>query len=100
MGVHVVVIIMFVTNVRSTVDILICVVSVFHYTVRVIVLMIRLVIRTGNLLFSSIVLANRVRRPTGSGLPVSSQSAGANVRFLATVTGERSLVGMDALVQF
>jgi len=129
MGVHVVVIIVFVTNVRSAVDILICVVSVFHYTVRVIVLMIRLVIRTGNLLFSSIVLANRVRWPTGSGLPVSSkvnkytvsnyfhlktspkkiigiineywpQSAGANVRFLATVTGERSLVGMDALVQF
>lgn len=73
MSVHIVVVIMFVTNVRPAVDILICVVSVFHYTVRIIILMIRLVIRTGNLLFSGIVLAARIWRPTGSGLPVGSK---------------------------
>jgi hypothetical protein len=73
MSVHIVVVIMFVTNLRPAVDILICVVSVFHYTVRIIILMIRLVIRTGNLLFSGIVLAAYIWRPTGSGLPVGSK---------------------------
>jgi hypothetical protein len=101
MSVHVViVVIVFVTDVRSAVYILVRIVGVFHHTVRVIVLMIRLVIGTGNLLFGCVFLAARVRWPTRSGLPVGPQSAGANVRFLATVTGERSLVGMDALVQF
>jgi len=70
MSVHVVVVIVFVTNVWSAVYVLISVIGMFHHTVRVIVLMIRLVIGTGNLLFGRVVLAARVRWPTGSGLPV------------------------------
>lgn len=71
MSVHVViVVVVFVTNVRSTVYVLICVVGMFHHTVRIIVLMIRLVIGTRYLLFDCVFLAARVRWSTRSGLPV------------------------------
>jgi len=61
--------------------------------------MVCVIIGTGSL-FSGIILDARIRWPTGSGLPVGPQSTGADVRFLAAVTGEWSLVRVDALVQF